>query len=272
MTTQVISLKFQQTTSRSSEPEPTKEVKEPKEVKGRVRSISRVFSRMTSTLSSKSTQISVDKSSKGHLTPRHRSMNRVTSKVFSLASEDGIVITSTRKVEDKKNFTKVFQLHSEKGVVITSTRKVDEPQNYVYANDNSTLSTILSHEDSKECNALQGAQLQKDALLLELVKQTAQSTIANDEVRNTSMPDALIIADAKKTSCCSPRPSFVLPCDKKDGETTIFDRIRGAVGVCSIGLCFESQPKKNREGESIIMRSMKDDDMSSLSGMSRFYE
>ncbi len=277
MATKVVSLQFhkaEQTTSRSSVSEPTKEVVEPNNVEGRVRSINRVFSRMTSTppaTSNLPTQMPVDKSSEGHLTPKPKSMSRGISKVFSIASEDGFVITSTRKVEEHKNVIEVIRLQSEEGVVITSTREVDKPQvDDAPANDNSTLSTILSHEDSKECDALHQTQLQKDALLLAHVKQTVQSTLANDEIRNASMLDTVIVADAKKTFGTSKES------DKKDVETSIFSRLSGVVGACSMRLCFESgEPKNNREGEQIIIPQGYgdpdlDDDMSSLTGMSRF--
>lgn len=273
MTTQVVSLtcqKAKHTTSLSSEPEPTNEVEEPNTDKGRVRSINRVFSRMTSTpsvVSAPPTQISFDKNAGGHSTPRARSISRVISKVFSIASEDGIVRTSTRKVE-RKNLTKVIR------VLITPTGKIDEPQeDDAASNDLSTLPTILSHEDGNEGDVVHEAQLQKDALLLAYAKQTVQSTLANDENRNATMLGSLINSNAKETHGSGKES------DKEGVETSMLNRISGAFGACSMRLCFErDEPAKNREGQQITISqgygdlpNFVEDDMSSLSGMSSFY-
>ena len=241
-------------------------------VKGRARSISRVFSRISSIPSATpalSRQELVD--AKGHLnlTPRSgtgtANMNRVVSKVFSLESEEGVVITSTRKVEDKKiSQAQVFE------VVVTSDRKANElrDQDDVVAKSNSTPLTISSHEDNSYCDTLYRSQLQKDALLLASTKQAVQPARAkcNDYVGNTSTPDTFIIdVDKKTTGTTNNKESGLF--EEEDGGTGIFHTIGGAVDACSMRLCFE------RDEEHFIVIVPKgfcvdvDDDVSTISGL-----
>ena len=169
-------------------------------VKGRVRSISKAFSRISSIPSATSAlpkQESVDAKRHLHLTPRSgtgtANMNRV--QVFSLESEDGVVITSTRNVEDE-NFSQA-QVQSADGVVRTPDRKVNElrVQDETVEKLNSTPVTILSHEDNDDCDALHRSQLRQDALLLASAKQAVRPPRAKgcDRVRITSTPDTFII-------------------------------------------------------------------------------
>mmetsp|Transcript_29346 Transcript_29346/g.59088 ORF Transcript_29346/g.59088 Transcript_29346/m.59088 type:complete len:265 (-) Transcript_29346:64-858(-) len=244
--------------SRSSQHEPIKEVKEQDDVKGRVRSINRIFSRISIVPSSKTglpAQVSVD--SKRHLTtPRPRTTNSLVSKV-----------TSTMKDKNFDQATTVFRLQSEEGVVITSTRKVDELREDAFAKSNSTLMTVSSHEDSNYCGAKNRSQLQNDALLLASAKQAVGPARAKDKdyVRNTSTPNTFIVADDKKTSGTNKESDLI---DEEDREASIFRRIGGAVDACSMRLCFE------RDEEQFIVIIPEgyfvDDDVSSLSGLSRF--
>ncbi|KAK1749233.1 hypothetical protein QTG54_001172 [Skeletonema marinoi] len=262
----------QAATSRSSQHEPIKEVKEQDDVKGRVRSINRIFSRISIVPSAKSglpAQVSVDTKRHLTLTPRPRTANSLVSKVFSPESANGVVITSTRTMEDK-NFdqsTTVFRLQSEEGVVITSTRKVDELREDAFAKSNSTLMTVSSHEDSNYCGAKNRSQLQNDALLLASAKQAVGPARAKDKdyARNTSTPNTFIVADDKKTSGTNKESDLI---DEEDREASIFRRIGGAVDACSMRLCFE------RDEEQFIVIVPEgyfvDDDVSSLSGLSRF--
>lgn len=234
---QVVSLKFHK----------VKPEQMPAEVKERGRSINRVFSRMTSTpsmLSDLPTQVSFGRSEKGRLGTTRRSINRAISKVFSLESEEGVVITSTRKLNPDDKVTKVFRLQSEEGVVITSTRKVDEPQ------DDFTASTI-STSASLEHTMLQ-AQLENDALLLAAARKNVQSNVNKLTPRKSE-------GEARKNVC-----------DTKDGEASIFNIISGAVGACSIRLCFERDEQPVNRKEVVIVSEAFVDDMSSLSGLSRF--
>jgi|SaaInl74LU_5_DNA_1037368.scaffolds.fasta_scaffold17482_1 hypothetical protein len=258
--------------SRSSQHEPIKEGKEQDDDKGRVRSINRIFSRISIVTSAKSglpAQVSVDSKRHLTLTPRPTTANSLVSKVFSPESANEVVITSTRTMEDK-NFdqaTTVIRLQSEEGVVITSTRKVDELREDAFAKSNSTLMTVSSHEDSNYCGAKNRSQLQNDALLLASAKQAVGPARAKDKdhVRNTSTPNTFIVAEDKKTSGTNKESDLV---DEEDKEASILHRIGGAVDACSMRLCFE------RDEEQFIViipeEYFVDDDVSSLSGLSRF--
>eukprot|EP00984_Skeletonema_dohrnii_P016584 scaffold7407_cov120-Skeletonema_dohrnii-CCMP3373.AAC.6 len=258
----------QAVTSRSSQHEPIKEVKEQDDVKGRVRSINRIFSRISIVPSAKSglpAQVSVDTKRHLTLTPRPTTTNSLVNP----ESANGVIITSTRTMEDKNfNQARVFRLQSEEGVVITSTRKVDELREDAFAKSNSTLMTVVSsHEDSNYCGAKNRSQLQNDALLLASAKQAVGPARAKDKdyVRNTSTPNTFIVADDKKTSGTNKESDLT---DEEDREASIFRRIGGAVDACSMRLCFE------RDEEQFIViipeEYIVDDDVSSLSGLSRF--
>ena len=272
MTQQVVSLKFhkvKQTSRSQHEPEQLPRPQAEK-VKERVRSISRVFSRTQSDLPK---NISFDTCETGRLGARPRSINRVFSRVFSLASEDGVVITSTRKVADE-HCTKLFRLPSEKGVVITSARKVEEHQHDLTASDDSIFSNISSHfEDEKESDALRQVQdSDDDELLLTATKQTettliqtVQSKAKNEEVRNVRMFYSFCMTDEPD------RSNINYP---KDEETSIWHKFSvalGSFGSCSpFRSCFEGPIC--HEGEEVVIPRDELDDMSSLSGMSRFHD
>ena len=238
----------------------------PNGTKGRVRSINRVFSRISSTPSAKSRlpQLSVDE--KGHLTLTQKPsmMNRVVSKVFNLKTAGRVVITSARKVEGKNLAqARVIRVQSADGVVITSTR-MDKLR---AAKSSSTLLTVPSQEDegSNHCDgALDRSQLQKDALLLAKAKQAVQPTRAKDKrcVRSTSTPDTFIITVDKTASKASKEPSS----NEGDEETSIF---WGAVDACSMRLCFE---RDEEEFIVIVPEGFLNDDLSSISGLSRFFD
>ena len=262
---------MQTASSRSSQHAAIKGEEEPDDAKGRVRSINRVFSRISSIPSAKvglPTKLSVDE--KGHLTLMQRPgmMNRVVSKVVSLKSADRFVIRSARKLEENNLAQgRVIRVQSVDGVVITSTR-MDELRDDAVAKSNSTLLTVSSHKDSNHCDALHRSQLQKDALLLAKAKQAVRPARAKDKdcVRNTSAPDTFIITVDKNASKTSKESSSF---NEGDGETSILHRISGAVDACSMRLCFE------RDEENFIVivpQGFLDDDVSSISGLSRFFD
>ena len=280
--TQVVSLKFHKVRHTSlpqhehgqKPPHPAEKVKE------RVRSISRVFSRTTSgpppSQYDLPTQISFDNSETGRLGAKPRSTNSVCSRVFSLESEDGVVITSTRKVVDT-TYTKVHSVPSEDGVLITSARKVEKHEHDSKASDNSTLSTFMSLSSQegddwkKDSDVLRQVQISdQDALLLAATKQTVaadpmetvQSKAKNEqekeEARNISMFDSLCMSDKVGGSYTN---------DLKDEETSILHKISVAVGQCPLRLCFEGDSGPAcHEGEDIFVKDTPDD-MSSLSGI-----
>ena len=267
---EVVILKIQKSkqkaiSSHSSRHAPIKDEEGPNGVKGRVRSINRVFSRISSMPSAKSSapQLSVD--GKGHLTLTQKPsmMNRVVSKVFNLKTAGRVVITSARKVEGKNLAqARVIRVQSADGVVITSTR-----MDKLRAKSSSTLLTVPSQEDegSNHCDgALDRSQLQKDALLLAKAKQAVQPTRAKDKrcVRSTSTPDTFIITVDKTASKASKEPSS----NEGDEETSIF---WGAVDACSMRLCFE---RDEEEFIVIVPEGFLNDDLSSISGLSRFFD
>lgn len=282
--TQVVSLKFHKVRHTSPpQHEPGQKPPHPAEkVKERVRSISRVFSRTTSgpppTQCDLPTQISFDNSETGRLGAKPRSTNSVCSRVFSLESEDGVVITSTRKVLDT-SYTKVHSVPSEDGILITSARKVEKHEHDSKASDNSTLSTFMSLSSQegddwkKDSDVLSQVQMSdQDALLLAAAKQTVatdpretvQSKAKNEqekegtEARNISMFDSL---------CMSEKVGGGYTNDLKDEETSILHKISVAVGQCPLRLCFEGDSGPAcHEGEDIFVKDAPDD-MSSLSGI-----
>jgi len=220
-------------------------------VKGGVRSISKVFSRILSTPSATSAlpkQELVDAKRHLYLTPRstaNRNRNRV--QVFSLESADGVVITSTRNVEDE-NFSQT-QVQSADGVVITPDRKVNElrDQDGMVEKSNSTPLTILSHEDNDYCDALHRSQLRKDALLLASAKQAVPPPRAkgSDSIRNTSTPGpgTLIIDVDKNTTVTNKEPDLF---EQGNVGASIFHRIGVAVDACSMRLCFERDEDEDK--------------------------
>lgn len=120
--------------------------------------------------------------------------------------------------------------------------------------------------------ALHRSQLQKDALLLAKAKQAVRPGRAKDKdfVRNTSAPntsapDTFIIAVDKNASKTSKESSSS---NEGDEETSILHRISGAVDACSMHLCFE------REENFIVIvpQGILEDDVSSISGLSRFFD
>ena len=256
--------------SHSSRHAPIKDEEGLNGVKGRVRSINRVFSRISSIPSAKSSapQLSVDE--KGHLTLTQKPsmMNRVVSKVFNLKTAGRVVITSARKVEGNNLAqARVIRVQSADGVVITSTR-MDELRADAIAKSSSTLLTVPSQEDevSNHCDdELDRSQLQKDALLLAKAKQAVQPTRAKDKrcVRSTSTPDTFIITVDKTASKASREPSSS---SEGDEETSIF---WGAVDACSMRLCFE---RDEEEFIIIVPEGFLNDDLSSISGLSRFFD
>lgn len=273
--TQVVSLKFHKVRHTSlPQHEPWQKPPHPAEkVKERVRSISRVFSRTTS--GPPPSQYDLPTQITGRLGAKPRSTNSVCSRVFSLESEDGVVITSTRKVVDT-TYTKVHSVPSEDGVLITSARKVEKHEHDSKASDNSTLSTFMSlssqegDEWKKDSDVLRQVQMSdQDALLLAATKQTVaadpretvQSKAKNEqekeEARNISMFDSLCMSD-KGGSYTN---------DLKDEETSILHKISVAVGQCPLRLCFEGDAGPAcHEGEDIFVKDTPDD-MSSLSGI-----
>lgn len=279
--THVVSLKFHKVRHTSlPQYEPGQKPPHPAEkVKERVRSISRVFSRTASGLPPTQydlpTQISFDNSETGRLGAKPRRTNSVCTRVFSLESEDGVVITSARKVADT-TYTKVHSVPSEDGVVITSARRVEKHKHDSKASDNSTLSTFMSSQEGddwkKDSDVLRQVQMSdQDALFLEAAKQTVaadpretvQSKAKNEQekekARNISMFDSLCMSDEVGGSYTN---------DLKDEETSILHKISVAVGQCPLRLCFEGDDSGPacHEGEDIFVKDTPDD-MSSLSGI-----
>ncbi len=209
-------------------------------VKRRVKSIGRVFSRISSTPSATFAlpkQELVDAKRHLYLTPRSGSgtANRNRVQVFSLESADGVVITSTRSVDDK-TFSQA-QVQPADGVV-TPDRKANELRVQDDMVGNSTPLTILSHEDNEYCDALHRSQLRKDALLLASAKQAVRPPRAkgSDSRRNISSPSTFIL-DVDKNTVSNKEPDLF---EQEDVGASIC----GAFDACSMRLCFERDEDK----------------------------